>query len=290
MFSTDYSEIVNAFEIYLDKTLTEKAAFFGGSFYEGIRYATKGGKRLRPILTALGADAAGGGGDYKDAFPFALAVELIHSYSLIHDDLPCMDDDDLRRGQPTVHKAFGEAEAVLIGDELLTLASEVLIEAAEKNSAFCKAAAIVIRGAGIKGMLGGQYVDVTQTLTEKDKILKMYEGKTGALLSAAVRSGACCSGADETTLSKLNSFALALGCVFQIQDDLLDIEGDAAIIGKNTGSDAKIGKPTIPVLLGCDEARVLIADKTAEAFTFLEGVKRTEELKRFANGLLNRRK
>ncbi len=231
--------------------------------HQAMHYAIfNGGKRLRPIMVLEGAKIAGG--EVKKAICVACALEMIHSYSLVHDDLPCMDDDDLRRGQPTCHRVFGEANAVLAGDALLTAAFELL--SAEKGNlgiepaVMLRVIAIIAQAAGSKGMIGGQILD----LQAEGKTID-YEGlrnlhclKTGQLFRAALISGALVGGMEEKGLSALNDYADNFGLAFQISDDILDVEGDAELIGKSTGSDARKGKNTYPSLLGLTESRQVL--------------------------------
>jgi geranylgeranyl diphosphate synthase, type II len=227
---------------------------------EAMRYSLfAGGKRLRPILCLAGAEAVGG--DPGEALPVACALEMIHTYSLIHDDLPAMDDDDLRRGHPTCHKQFDEATAILAGDGLLTEAFRLMAEAAPRfegrEAALLEVIQLIGQAAGYQGMVGGQMLDL---LAEGQKVnLKELETihrlKTGALLTASVRAGALVAGGSRAEVTRLTAFGEKFGLVFQITDDLLDVEGEAAEMGKVTGMDAKHGKATYPALLGADKAR-----------------------------------
>ncbi len=227
---------------------------------EAMAYATLGGgKRMRPLLvyaagTALGADAS------TLDVP-AAAVELIHAYSLVHDDLPAMDDDALRRGKPTVHVAFDEATAILVGDGLLTLAFELLADASTAPATTLAMVRALARAAGMQGMVAGQAIDLSSvgTALAADALRRMHAAKTGALIRAAVALGALAADADEATRAALDDFAGALGLAFQIRDDILDVEGDPALIGKTAGKDAAQDKPTYPALLGLDASRALLA-------------------------------
>lgn len=213
-----------------------------------------GGKRLRPLLVYLAGRSLGASADDLDA-P-AVAIELIHAYSLIHDDLPAMDDDDLRRGQPTVHKAFDEATAILAGDALQTLAFEVIAEAAHpRSSALIKTLA---KASGRHGMVAGQALDLAAVggLPDAGALAHMHAHKTGALIVAAVRLGGLVA-VDEhdPRLAALTRYAEAIGLAFQIHDDVLDVIGDTATLGKISGADAARQKPTYPSLLGLEGAR-----------------------------------
>ena len=216
-----------------------------------------GGKRMRPLLVYATGTAFGADEHLLDA-P-AAAVELIHAYSLVHDDLPSMDDDALRRGKPTVHVAFDEATAILAGDALQSLAFELLAGAdvaADVRVAMLRELAVA---AGARGMCGGQALDLAATgssgALSVESLERLHSLKTGALLRAAVRLGALCAGVDAPTLARLDVFAAALGLAFQVRDDLLDIEGDSATLGKTAGKDAAQAKATFPALLGVDASR-----------------------------------
>ncbi|MFT4178926.1 MAG: polyprenyl synthetase family protein [Thermomonas sp.] len=221
-----------------------------------------GGKRMRPLLAYATGTAFGANEDALDTA--AVAVELIHCYSLVHDDLPAMDDDALRRGQPTVHVAFDEATAILAGDALQSLAFEVLADAplpAERGVAML---AELARAAGMAGMCGGQALDIDATgnaaAIDIDALQRLHALKTGALLCCAVRLGALAAGADAAGRAALDRYADALGLAFQIRDDLLDIEGDAATLGKTAGKDAAQDKATFPALIGAEASRKRLAE------------------------------
>ncbi len=231
--------------------------------YKAVRYSVfNGGKRIRPILCLAAADAVGG--DLGPAIPVACALELIHSYSLIHDDLPAMDNDDFRRGKPTCHKVFGEDIAILAGDALLTEAF-VLLSRTEKVrlSAEKRIAVIqeIAQAAGIDGMVGGQALDVlSEKFASDEKILReIHRRKTGALIAAAVRSGAIISNASKEKINALAEYGINVGLAFQIADDILNVEGDRELMGKETGSDAARGKLTYPSLMGLEKAKEKLA-------------------------------
>jgi geranylgeranyl diphosphate synthase type II len=240
---------------------------------EAMRYSLMaGGKRLRPILVLLAAEACGG--NESAAMPAACALEMIHTYSLIHDDLPAMDDDDLRRGQPTNHKVFGEAMAILAGDGLLTLAFQVLAEGAPPARAGACCAALA-RAAGALGMVGGQADDVQRAMgqsTEPDTLETLesiHARKTGALLNTALELGALTAGAAPEEERSLAEYGARLGLAFQIVDDLLDVEGDEATVGKRLGKDKDQNKLTFPGLLGVGESRRRAVELVSEACTAL---------------------
>jgi geranylgeranyl diphosphate synthase type II len=231
-----------------------------------------GGKRLRPLLTIGAAEAVGG--DLAAVLPVAVALEMIHTYSLLHDDLPCMDDDDLRRGRPTCHRVFGEALAVLAGDALLTRAFEVASRAAGEAGRAASIVGEIARGAGPAGMVGGQVLDLEgedRRLT-LEEVERMHALKTGALFVASVRAGALCAGAGDEAFGALSAYARALGLAFQVTDDLLDVLGDRRALGKPVGGDAAKGKSTFPALLGVEQsrqrARALVREATEALATF----------------------
>lgn len=243
--------------------------------HEAMRYSVfAGGKRLRPVLTMAAAEAAGG--EPARALPVACAIELIHTYSLIHDDLPAMDNDDYRRGKPTSHRVYGEAIAVLAGDALLTLAFELLarneVGGPVDPVRRLRVIAEIAHAAGSAGMIGGQVVDIL--LGDKDiraDILEyIHRHKTGAIYRAAVRSGAILAGADEETLRSLTEYAEHLGLAFQIKDDILDIEGDQVKLGKPVGSDQRNKKATYPALFGLAEAKEKAGQEVAAAIRALD--------------------
>jgi geranylgeranyl diphosphate synthase type II len=221
------------------------------------------GKRLRPMLVLMGAEACGG--DVESAVPAACAVEMIHAYSLIHDDLPAMDDDDLRRGQPTCHKRFDEATAILAGDGLLTLAFEVLATQVRPAEVAARCCAILASAAGVAGMVGGQADDMAGGMNgdRLDGIESIHARKTGALITASLELGGLCAGADSSEIDALRRYGRRLGLAFQITDDLLDVRGDSEEVGKRVGKDLEQGKATYPALLGV-EASVQRAGRLIE--------------------------
>ena len=223
-----------------------------------------GGKRLRPAL-AMGACELICGDD-DPALPAACAIEMIHTYSLIHDDLPAMDDDDLRRGMPTCHVKFGEATAILAGDTLMTMAFDVLADAGRTD-----VIREVARASGVNGMAGGQILDLEAEENPVDLagLQAIHRAKTGALIRCSVRTGAMLGGADAAQLDALTRYGEAIGLAFQIADDVLDIVGVEADIGKPVGSDAKSHKVTYPVLVGIDESRRLANEAIDEAIDAL---------------------
>lgn len=242
---------------------------------DAMRYGLLGGgKRIRPALCLAAAEAVGG--QRQIALAPACALEMIHAYSLMHDDLPAMDDDNLRRGRATVHIAFGESSAILAGDALQAEAFRVLATAPRLGpETVLTMVQILATACGAKGMVGGQAIDlesVARTLT-LEQLENMHRHKTGALIEASVQLGALAGGAtDATLLDALARYARALGLAFQVQDDLLDIEGDTQVIGKTQGSDIARSKPTYPALLGPEGAREHLARLLAEAHDSLHGL------------------
>ena len=223
---------------------------------EAARYAALGGgKRLRPFLTVETARMLGGPLDA--ALSVGCALECLHVYSLVHDDLPCMDDDDLRRGKPTVHIAYDEAMAVLAGDALLTRSFGILGEVDLPADIRVKLVSELAVSGGMSGMIGGQVVDITVAEGERDEALitDLQAMKTGALIDYAVRAGGLVSGASDEQLSALSGYARDMGLAFQIQDDILDVTGDAETVGKAVGKDADLGKATFVSILGLSGAR-----------------------------------
>ena len=242
--TTEKQKIEEALKGYLPQEKDLRKTLFASMEYS----LMAGGKRLRPQLVLEFCRLCGG--REEQAMPFACAVEMIHSYSLIHDDLPCMDDDDLRRGKPTNHKVYGEAAALLAGDALLTLAFETMLspESVQAVGAGRAAAAAgeLARAAGAHGMVGGQIIDLESEGKQVplEVLEKMDEGKTGALILAACRMGCILAGASEDQKKAAEVYARSIGLAFQIEDDLLDVTGDAALLGKNTGMDSAREKST----------------------------------------------
>jgi len=230
--------------------------------HSAMRYAVLGGgKRFRPLLVYASGHSLGVAPAHLDAA--AVAVEMIHAYSLIHDDLPAMDDDALRRGRPTVHIAFDEATAILAGDALQTCAFDMLCRAPVSDAIARQMLATLAQATGAAGMAGGQALDMDATGQQQtlQALQHMHGLKTGALIRASVRLGALTADADAETLRNMDTFASALGLAFQIRDDLLDIEGDAADLGKTAGKDAAQGKSTYPALLGMQGARAALQEQ-----------------------------
>ena len=237
--------------------------------HKAMRYAVLGGgKRLRPLLVYAAGHALGCDGTILDA-P-ACAVEVIHAYSLVHDDLPAMDDDDLRRGRPTCHVVFGEAMAILAGDALQALAFEILATSEGDDDPRQRIAMLRTLGAacGAEGMAGGQAFDLSAVgrRLSLDELERMHAYKTGALIRASVRLGALAAGCrDDALLERLDRYAHAVGLAFQVRDDILDVEGESAVIGKTAGKDAAADKPTFPSIIGLDASRARLQALVGDA-------------------------
>ena len=250
-----------------------------------------GGKRLRPILLLAAADAVGG--DIEKLLRFACALECIHTYSLIHDDLPAMDDDDLRRGRPTCHKQFDDATAILAGDALLTLAFELAAQPIAGVAASDSLAMVVqlAQDAGIHGMVGGQMMDMQAEDREVElaELQYIHIHKTGALIRAACLIGARLGGGDAEQIKKLDHYGKAIGLAFQITDDILDVVGDSKLLGKATGQDLQHAKSTYPALMGLWQARQEAANMVKEAIDSLEGFATTADpLRAIAHYIIDR--
>jgi geranylgeranyl diphosphate synthase type II len=241
--------------------------------FKAVHYSVfNGGKRIRPIFCLAAAEAVGG--ELAPAMPVACALELIHTYSLIHDDLPSMDNDDFRRGKLTCHKVFGENIAILAGDALLTEAfallsrTEKVMSSAERRLAIIQE---IANAAGIFGMVGGQALDVISEKTGADEntLTEIHRRKTGALIVAAVKSGAIISNAGKDKIQSLTEYGINVGQAFQIADDILNVEGDRELMGKETGSDAARNKLTYPSLLGMEKAKEKLTEHIEAAIESL---------------------
>ncbi len=286
------SVIGNRIEKYFesfDYTALQKNVF------EAMKYAIcGGGKRIRPVLTLAVSNMLGGLS--SNAEYVALAVECVHNYSLIHDDLPCMDNDDLRRGRATCHKVYGEDIALLAGDGLLNTAFEILSADNGFESLSPSARLEIIRclsgASGVLGMIGGQVVDLqaeNRSDITADELLYLHKNKTGALIRAAVRCGAICGGADSSIAAALDEYAESLGLAFQIKDDILDVVGCTEVLGKPIGSDADCGKSTFVTLFGLDGAKDYLVSETNKAKVALEPLgEKARFLSELADFLLNR--
>lgn len=269
----------------------------GTELSDAMLYSVKaGGKRLRPILCMAAAQAAGG--LEETALPAGCAIEMIHTYSLIHDDLPAMDDDDLRRGQPTCHKVFGEATAILAGDALLTCAFQLLSEHALQQPApqqgqWLKIIAMIARAAGPDGMIEGQMRDIRaegRTLVP-DQLERLHRLKTGAMISASIDTGALIGNAEKTVALRLSEYGRSIGLAFQVVDDILNEEGDPGIMGKAVGTDRLHLKNTYPVLMGLDAAKQKAADLSDQALRSLDNFdSKSDPLRAIARYVIERQR
>lgn len=292
-------------ENYLEdrKTLVEEAlkkfmpepSGLAGDVISAMNYSLfAGGKRIRPILCIAGAEAVGGSSD--DVLPVACAIELIHSYSLIHDDLPAMDNDDLRRGKPTNHKVFGEAVALLAGDGLLTLAFNLMagygVDKKVEKTALLRVIELISSAAGYKGMVGGQVVDISYEGKDPEPAVVEYihTHKTGAMIAASVTAGTILAGGSEEESKSINRYGQQVGLAFQIADDILNIEGDRRAMGKEIGSDKVRGKITYPSVFGITESKTIQKRLIKQAIESLNRFdKRAEPLRELARYIINRK-
>ena len=254
-----------------------------------------GGKRLRPILCMAGAHSVGG--EERQVLPVACALELIHTYSLIHDDLPVMDNDDLRRGKPTNHKVFGEAVALLAGDGLLTEAFHLMagleLPGDVVPRALLNVIALIASAAGYQGMVGGQVVDIQSEGKAADHSLVefIHTHKTGALINASITSGAVLGGGEESQVNAMTSYGQKIGLAFQISDDILNIEGDGREMGKGVGSDAEKGKITYPSVLGLNRSKEIQREMVESAIEALDPFDhRADPLRHIAQYIIARKK
>jgi geranylgeranyl diphosphate synthase type II len=281
----------------IDKTLEKlvpPAKAFPPAIHEAIRYSLfAGGKRVRPVLALASAEALGA--TTANLLPVAGTLELIHTYSLIHDDLPAMDDDDLRRGRPTCHKVYGEAIAILAGDGLLTMAFEVLSDPRRMKAIPARALVKIIRelsvASGVFGMVGGQVVDIQSENKDIDfpTLEYIHTHKTGALIRASVRVGALYAKAGKRQFAALTRYGEMAGLAFQIADDILDLTGKQEELGKDIGSDLEKGKKTFPSFLGLEESRRRAEEVVGEALGALKGFDRkADPLRELAKYIINR--
>lgn len=289
---TEFSSLFeNGLYEYFQEYLSEYKLIF-----ESMEYSVKnGGKRVRPLLTMLFCDACGGG--VKSAIPFAQAVEFVHTYSLIHDDLPCMDNDDYRRGKLSNHKVYGEAFALLAGDGLLTAAFELIskgcLEGLYDSETAVSGVSALSSLAGSRGMIGGQVIDLlNENNPDADfEILQLMDSlKTGALIEAACVLGCIAAGADEAEINAARTFAQSIGLAFQIKDDILDVTSSLEKLGKLTGSDTENNKSTYVTLLGVEKCQELVEKLTDEAMKSLDAFSENEALKEYAEYLAHREK
>ena len=264
---------------YIETLLNEympKEEGYQQTIMKAMNYSLKaGGKRLRPILTLESCKIVGG--REEDVIPFAMAIEMIHTYSLIHDDLPALDNDDLRRGKPTNHKVFGDGMATLAGDALLNYAFEIMLSSSidkKDPNKYLKAINEIAKHAGIYGMIGGQVVDVESEnkIIDKDKLDFIHLNKTAAMIIGCMRAGAIIGGASDEELEKITKYGENIGLSFQIVDDILDITGEEARLGKPIGSDIENHKSTYPSLLGLEKSREIARQLIEEAKSSIDGL------------------
>lgn len=283
---------LNKYKEIFNDSVNEYFSAIAGKIPEPLFSAMKysllsSGKRLRPSLVFVGAEFMNG--DIEKVLPVALAMEFIHCYSLVHDDLPDMDNDSLRRGLPTTHIKYGAGMAILTGDALLNSAYEILFSACEKDSSLLKSAKIISELAGPQGMIAGQCDDISEKIKSKEDILVLYKNKTSALLKASLLSGALPFNPDENEKKSLSVFSDNIGMAFQIKDDLLEVEENTEVIGKSSESDENNNKNTLIKLIGTNKSKKLMMefyDKSINAISCFG--KRAEALTDFASIMINR--
>lgn len=293
----DFKKMLKERKSIIENELERHMKFEKGyqnTVFEAMKYSVDaGGKRLRPILLIEACEMLGG--KREDAMPFACAVEMIHTYSLIHDDLPAMDDDDLRRGKPTNHKVFGEGMAVLAGDGLLNHAFETMIkkslEDEKRAHIYIKAMNEIANGSGVHGMIGGQVVDLESEnkQIDIDTLDYIHMNKTAKMIIKPMRAGAIIASASESDMEAVTKYANAIGLAFQIVDDILDIEGDQEKLGKDIGSDIENQKSTYPSILGLEESKKIAKRLIEEGKEAIKSLNVKDEfLIELADYILNR--
>lgn len=269
-FYKEFEEKIIEVNKSLEKYIEEKEVP-QSTIYKAMNYSVHaGGKRIRPVIMMAAAELVGA--TRESVMPFACAIEMIHTYSLIHDDLPCMDDDDLRRGKPTNHKVFGEAVAVLAGDALLNKAFEVMLKNSQASPNMTLAAmSEIASAAGTDGMIGGQVIDIESEGKHIDAVtlMTLHMQKTAALIMVSARVGALLGGGTREDLIAMEEFARYLGIAFQIKDDILDVTGNVETLGKKTGADAEKSKSTFVSIYGLEQAESLLNDYTQKAISTL---------------------
>lgn len=287
-FKQQYAAYQQAIEQYLEGLFSQDKPY--GRLQEAMRYSILGGgKRIRPVLTLEFARL--GGIDWHLALPYACALELVHNYSLIHDDLPCMDDDDLRRGQPTTHKKFGETLAVLAGDALQPEAFRLIAEApCMSDGSRVEAVRVLARACGADGMVAGQVLDTLYGIQTEEQLKAMYRLKTGVMISGAAELGCVAADMPADMRAQAVEFADQLGLAFQIRDDMLDVIGNADEFGKPIGSDKDEGKVTYVDLLGLDDCGKLIHELTEQAVSAVSDLDQDGFLTVLAESLTERTK
>lgn len=286
ILNNDIRKIENSLMYYLPEAYEGQI-----EVVDAMRYSlSNGGKRIRPVLTLEFARACGG--DRNDAVDLACAIEYVHTYSLIHDDLPCMDNDDMRRGKPSCHKQFGDATALLAGDSLLTHAFEIIGNSELSDDKKVMAVSLLAQNSGVSGMIGGQVIDLKfeQGNPSANELVSVYKLKTGALISAACLMGCIAGGGSDEQFAATSKFAYNLGIAFQIQDDILDIIGDESKLGKPVGSDESNNKTTYVSLVGIDKAKQDVKRLTDNAIHQLDYFENTDFIGELAFSLINREK
>lgn len=288
-----------AFQLRYDTYRAAVEEYLGGLFLgdkpygrlqEAMIYSLMaGGKRVRPVITLAFCDLMGG--EWRRAIPFACALELVHTYSLIHDDLPAMDDDDLRRGKPTCHKAYGEAMAILAGDALQSEAFRIIATApGVSDRQRAEAVAVLAKACGADGMVAGQVLDILGLGRSRGELELLHGLKTGAMIQGAAELGCVAAGAEGPQREKAVDYARHIGLAFQIRDDILDVTADQQILGKTVGSDQREGKITFVDLLGLEACETLVAQETAKAKAAVADLSGCEFLLNLAERLADRRK
>lgn len=284
-FKDELKNRVNNVEMLLNEYMPKEEGY-QKTIFEAMNYSlSAGGKRLRPILTLEACKLVGG--NEKDAIPFAVAIEMIHTYSLIHDDLPALDNDDLRRGRKTNHKVYGEAMAILAGDGLLNYAYEIMLRESigkDDSNRYLRAINEIAKASGIYGMIGGQVVDIESEgkSISMDKLDFIHMNKTAAIIIGCMRAGAIIGSANEIQLENITKYAKNIGLSFQIVDDILDVIGDEAKLGKKVGSDIDNEKSTYPSLIGLDKSKEIAKKLIEEAKLSISGIDKDKE---FLNSL-----
>lgn len=284
IFANDQRLVENALPSFLPTAINGQ-----GEVVEAMKYSlTNGGKRLRPVLALEFCKACGG--DRHEALEGACAVEFVHTYSLIHDDLPCMDNDDFRRGKPSCHKEFSEEIALLAGDGLLTHAFQIISDSDMNAEAKAKAVSLLAENAGVGGMLGGQVLDLKYEVGDPTvrELLTVHKMKTGALIAAACIMGCIAAGADSAKIAAASKFAYYIGIAFQIKDDILDVVGNSDKLGKPVGSDAENNKTTYVTKVGLTKAQSDVELLTQKGLKQLEVFDDAEFIKMLADKLINR--
>ena len=286
-FQLRYDTYRSAVEEYLGGLFSVDKPY--GKLQEAMRYSLMaGGKRVRPVMTLAFCDLMGG--EWRRAIPFGCALELVHTYSLIHDDLPSMDDDDLRRGKPTCHKVYGEAMAVLAGDALQAEAFRIIATApGVDDRQRAEAVTVLARACGADGMVAGQTLDILGLGRNRSELELLHSLKTGAMIQGAAELGCIAAGAASRQRERAAEYAQHIGLAFQVRDDILDVIADQQILGKTVGSDQRDGKITFVDLLGLEDSEKLVAQETAKAKNAIADLQGCEFLLNLAERLADRR-